>query len=86
MLYIIPHTIFLLSSKAGGVGLNLIGANTLIMFDPDWNPATDAQAAARIWRDGQRSNFVAIYRLLSISSIDEKIYQRQLRKIEVLIL
>jgi hypothetical protein len=39
--------IFLLSSKAGGVGLNLIGANRLILFDPDWNPANDLQAMAR---------------------------------------
>lgn len=39
---------FLLSSKAGGCGLNLIGANRLVLFDPDWNPATDKQAAARV--------------------------------------
>jgi len=46
--------IFMLSSKAGGCGLNLIGANRLIMFDPDWNPANDMQAMARVWRDGQK--------------------------------
>ena len=46
--------IFMLSSKAGGCGLNLIGANRLVMFDPDWNPANDAQAMARVWRDGQK--------------------------------
>jgi hypothetical protein len=40
--------VFLLSSKAGGCGLNLVGANRLILFDPDWNPATDKQAAARV--------------------------------------
>lgn len=44
----------MLSSKAGGCGLNLIGANRLIMFDPDWNPANDDQAMARVWRDGQK--------------------------------
>ena len=44
----------MLSSKAGGCGLNLIGANRLVMFDPDWNPANDNQAMARIWRDGQK--------------------------------
>eukprot|EP00795_Rhopilema_esculentum_P004315 gene4315-20520_t len=56
--------IFMLSSKAGGCGLNLIGANRLVMFDPDWNPASDDQAMARIWRDGQKKQ-VYIYRLLS---------------------
>ncbi|KAJ2996841.1 DNA-dependent ATPase protein rad54 [Globomyces sp. JEL0801] len=45
-----PEFIFLLSSKAGGCGINLIGANRLILFDPDWNPANDAQAMARVWR------------------------------------
>ena len=45
---------FMLSSKAGGCGLNLIGASRLVMFDPDWNPANDNQAMARIWRDGQK--------------------------------
>ena len=44
----------MLSSKAGGCGLNLIGANRLVMFDPDWNPASDDQAMARVWRDGQK--------------------------------
>ena len=48
--------VFLLSSKAGGCGLNLIGANRLILFDPDWNPAADQQALARIWRDGQKKD------------------------------
>uniref|UniRef100_A0A183BMZ4 DNA repair and recombination protein RAD54-like n=1 Tax=Globodera pallida TaxID=36090 RepID=A0A183BMZ4_GLOPA len=55
--------IFLLSSKAGGCGLNLIGANRLVMFDPDWNPANDGQAMARIWRDGQKKTCF-VYRLL----------------------
>ena len=45
-------SVFLLSARSGGVGLNLIGASRLILVDPDWNPATDAQALARIWRDG----------------------------------
>lgn len=60
--------IFLLSSKAGGCGLNLIGANRLVMFDPDWNPANDDQAMARVWRDGQKKNCF-IYRLLAVSFI-----------------
>lgn len=71
--------VFLLSSKAGGVGLNLIGANRLILFDPDWNPANDAQAMGRVWRDGQKKR-VYIYRLLSTGTIEEKVYQRQVSK------
>lgn len=55
----------MLSSKAGGCGLNLIGANRLVMFDPDWNPANDEQAMARVWRDGQKKTCY-IYRLLSV--------------------
>ncbi|EYC24388.1 hypothetical protein Y032_0014g2480 [Ancylostoma ceylanicum] len=70
---------FLLSSKAGGCGLNLIGANRLIMFDPDWNPANDDQAMARVWRDGQKKNCF-IYRLLATGSIEEKMFQRQTHK------
>lgn len=75
-----PEFIFLLSSKAGGVGLNLIGGNRLILLDPDWNPATDEQAMARIWREGQ-SKPVFIYRMFSTGTIEEKIYQRQMRKV-----
>lgn len=63
-----PEFIFMLSSKAGGCGLNLIGANRLVMFDPDWNPANDEQAMARVWRDGQKKTCY-IYRLLSVSSV-----------------
>ena len=57
----------MLSSKAGGCGLNLIGANRLVMFDPDWNPANDEQAMARCWRDGQKKQCF-IYRLLAVSN------------------
>lgn len=74
--------VFLLSAKAGGVGLNLIGANRLILFDPDWNPATDLQAMARVWRDGQKKQ-VFVYRLLCTGTIEEKIFQRQLFKGEL---
>ncbi|VDN05600.1 unnamed protein product [Thelazia callipaeda] len=74
-----PEYVFLLSSKAGGCGLNLIGANRLVMFDPDWNPANDDQAMARVWRDGQKKNCF-IYRLLATGSIEEKMFQRQAHK------
>jgi DNA repair and recombination protein RAD54B len=70
---------FLLSAKAGGVGLNLIGASRLILFDVDWNPATDLQAMARIHRDGQKKPCY-IYRFLIKGAIDEKIFQRQVTK------
>ncbi|XP_011261584.1 DNA repair and recombination protein RAD54-like [Camponotus floridanus] len=71
--------IFMLSSKAGGCGLNLIGANRLVMFDPDWNPANDDQAMARVWRDGQKKTCF-VYRFLSTGTIEEKIFQRQAHK------
>ncbi|KAI9711237.1 MAG: helicase [Bogoriella megaspora] len=67
---------FLLSAKSGGMGINLIGASRLVLFDADWNPATDAQAMARIHRDGQKRP-VRIYRLLLKGAMDEKIFQRQ---------
>lgn len=69
----------MLSSKAGGVGLNLIGANHLILFDPDWNPANDDQAMARVWRPGQKKKCF-LYRFLCTGSIEEKVYQRQVTK------
>ncbi|KAK3585162.1 hypothetical protein CHS0354_001785 [Potamilus streckersoni] len=74
-----PEFIFLLSSKAGGVGLNLIGASRLVLYDIDWNPANDLQAMARVWRDGQKKK-VYIYRLLTTGTLEEKVYQRQISK------
>eukprot|EP00041_Stephanoeca_diplocostata_P032473 m.1040431 g.1040431 ORF g.1040431 m.1040431 type:complete len:965 (+) comp24155_c0_seq5:251-3145(+) len=71
--------VFLLSSKAGGCGLNLIGGNRLVLFDPDWNPATDKQAAARVWRDGQKRRCY-VYRFLTSGTIEEKVFQRQMSK------
>jgi DNA repair and recombination RAD54-like protein len=71
--------VFLLSSKAGGCGLNLIGANRLILFDPDWNPAADQQALARVWRDGQKKDCF-VYRFIATGTIEEKIFQRQSHK------
>lgn len=73
---------FLLSTKAGAVGLNLFAANRLILFDGEWNPSFDHQAQARIWRDGQTKT-TYVYRLLSTGMIDEKIFQRQLAKTEL---
>lgn len=71
---------FLLSAKAGGTGLNLVGASRLVLFDVDWNPATDLQAMARIHRDGQ-ARPCRIYRLLLRGALEEKIWQRQVTKV-----
>ena len=49
------------------------------MFDPDWNPANDEQAMARVWRDGQKKQCF-IYRMLAVGTIEEKIFQRQTHK------
>lgn len=72
-------SVFLLSSKAGGCGINLIGANRLVMLDADWNPANDKQAMARVWREGQKKE-CWIYRLFSTGTIEEKVLQRQINK------
>lgn len=71
-----PFFIMLLSAKAGGVGLNLTGGSRLILMEPDWNPATDAQAMGRVWREGQTKP-VFIYRMLSHGTVEETIFQRQ---------
>ncbi|KAI5952938.1 RDH54 [Candida margitis] len=72
-------SVFLLSSKSGGTGINLVGASRLILYDNDWNPSTDLQSMSRIHRDGQRKPCY-IYRIFTTGCIDEKIFQRQLMK------
>lgn len=71
--------VFLLTTRVGGLGINLTGANRVLIFDPDWNPSTDIQARERAWRIGQTKN-VTIYRLLTSGTIEEKIYHRQIFK------
>ncbi|XP_050346486.1 DNA excision repair protein ERCC-6-like [Nymphalis io] len=71
--------VFLATTRVGGLGVNLTGADRVIIYDPDWNPATDNQAKERAWRIGQQRN-VTVYRLLSAGTIEEKIYQRQIFK------
>ncbi len=71
--------LFLLTTKVGGLGLNLTGADRVIIYDPDWNPSTDLQARERAWRLGQTKP-VTIYRLITAGTIEEKIYHRQLWK------
>ncbi|KAJ4954603.1 hypothetical protein NE237_011386 [Protea cynaroides] len=71
--------IFILTTKVGGLGTNLTGANRVIIFDPDWNPSTDMQARERAWRIGQTRD-VTIYRLITRGTIEEKVYHRQIYK------
>ena len=71
--------IFLLSTKAGGLGLNITGANTVVIFDPNWNPSHDLQAEDRAYRLGQTRD-VKVFRLISAGCIEEVVYLRQLYK------
>ncbi|KKK12890.1 hypothetical protein ARAM_005463 [Aspergillus rambellii] len=71
--------VFLLTTKVGGLGVNLTGADRVIIYDPDWNPSTDMQARERAWRLGQKRE-VTIYRLMTAGTIEEKIYHRQIFK------
>jgi SNF2 family DNA or RNA helicase len=71
--------IFLISLKAGGTGLNLTGADTVILYDLWWNPAVEDQAADRAHRIGQK-NVVQVIRLITEGTIEEKMYQLQEKK------
>ena len=73
------RSIFLISLKAGGFGLNITGADIVIHYDPWWNPAVEEQAAARAHRIGQK-NVVQIYKLIAKDSIEEKIVKLQQKK------
>lgn len=71
--------VFLVSLKAGGTGLNLVGADTVIHYDMWWNPAVQAQATDRVHRIGQKQN-VSSYKLIALHTIEEKIVEMQKRK------
>jgi SNF2 family DNA or RNA helicase len=71
--------VFLISLKAGGTGLNLTGADTVILYDLWWNPAVEQQAADRAHRIGQK-NVVQVIRLVAGDTLEEKIYELQQRK------
>ncbi|XP_014291598.1 DNA excision repair protein ERCC-6 [Halyomorpha halys] len=75
----ITYFVMLLTTRVGGLGVNLTGANRVVIYDPDWNPATDSQARERAWRIGQEKD-VTIYRLITAGTIEEKIYHRQIFK------
>eukprot|EP00949_MAST-11_sp_MAST-11-sp1_P000467 g467.t1 len=72
--------IFLLSTKAGGVGINLTAADTVIIYDSDWNPQNDLQATARCHRIGQ-TNEVTIYRLITRGTYEGQMFERASRKL-----
>jgi E1A-binding protein p400 len=71
--------LFILSTRSGGVGINLVGADTVIFYDSDWNPAMDQQAQDRCHRIGQTRE-VHIYRLISESTIEENILKKANQK------
>lgn len=71
--------VFLISTKAGGVGLNITSANKVVVMDPNWNPAYDLQAQDRAYRIGQTRD-VEVFRLVSSGTIEEVVYARQIYK------
>ncbi|MDY0409580.1 DEAD/DEAH box helicase [Paracerasibacillus soli] len=73
------NSVFLISLKAGGTGLNLTGADTVILYDLWWNPAVEDQAAGRAHRFGQK-NTVHVIRMITEGTIEEKIYELQQKK------
>lgn len=75
--------VFLISLKAGGTGLNLIGADMVIHYDPWWNISAENQATDRTYRIGQKKN-VQVYKLITKNSIEEKIYEMQERKAKLI--
>ncbi len=72
--------VFLLSTRAGGVGINLTAADTVIIFDSDWNPQNDVQAMARCHRIGQTKS-VTIYRLITRKSFEAEMFERASKKL-----
>lgn len=74
-----PDFCFLLSTRAGGLGINLMTADTVVLFDSDWNPQADLQAMARAHRIGQK-NHVMVYRLVSKDTIEEEVLERARNK------
>lgn len=71
--------VFLISTRAGGVGLNITSANKVVIFDPNWNPSWDLQAQDRAYRMGQIRD-VEVFRLISAGTMEEIVYARQIYK------
>eukprot|EP00494_Astrolonche_serrata_P027571 UN27834 len=70
---------FCSTTGVGGVGITLTGANRVIIYDPDWNPANDSQAVDRAYRVGQKRN-VVVYRFITCCTVEDFIYRRQISK------
>jgi len=68
---------FISSTRCGGIGINLTGADTVIFYDTDWNPSMDKQAQDRCHRIGQTKT-VNIYRLITVNTIEENIFKKSL--------
>ena len=75
-----PMFAFLLSTRAGGLGVNLQTADTCVLFDSDWNPQVDTQAMARVHRIGQKKP-VHVYRLVTAGTVEERMQQRAEKKL-----
>merc|ERR1711988_94241 len=74
--------VFLLSTRSGGLGINLAGADTVILYDSDWNPHQDLQAQDRAHRIGQKNN-VCVYRFLTAGSVEIEMMEKQMSKLKL---